>query len=202
VINMTTPPHSHGIIEEEILVASEPVTGHVKSGTTLTISGTVAGSAAVINAKGLETVGATIQPTEAGTMVEWSGKYKFTGVSVSQPAGCKTSGTIETASLTGRLKMKEGSATEAFMEFKPTSGETVATIALEGCAAEGKYPLKGEFAGKFANNTGVSAVAQQFNFGTKEANEVSALKLGTSAATFAGEVQNELKSGKSWSVTE
>jgi hypothetical protein len=201
---MVTPVKSHWYsgIGHVILAVAKTVTLHVKAGKHIDIQASPSGTSIKIDIGAAEAVGATIQNTESGAMAEWSGKLKFTGATVLEPAGCKTPTAIETTALTGRVKMKKGSASEAFVEFSPTSGETIANIALESCALAGKYALKGEMASKMGNNTGVSAVEQPLVFGSAEANEVSALKFGTSAATITGEVEMALASGEIYGVSE
>jgi hypothetical protein len=177
--------------------SSETVTC-AKTGTEpITLASTVAGAAVKLTATGVECVESKI--TQNGTMAEDSGKLRFTGVTVDEPAGCSTVATLTTEALKTHLEMD---GTTTYDKFEPAAGETekFVTIKLTKCAAEGSYPVKGYVRGR-SNTTGTAAVNQPLTFDSSS-NAVSALTLGGNAATITGNAANTLTSGLSWLAEE
>jgi hypothetical protein len=122
-----------------------------------------------------------------GTTAETSGKLKFTGLTVDEPAGCKTPGTLETTALHGVAQMGNTAETSesVYLKLAPASGEVLATIKLTECAAAGSYQLKGVLFSKAVNPTGTGASKQGFNTSTAiNASQGGAVTLGKEAAAI------------------
>jgi hypothetical protein len=109
-----------------------------------TLSGTIAGVKTAIVCTGVSGSGTL---TNASTGVSGSGVIKYSGCTVSEPAGkgCEVvGGTIETSTLSattvGRTNNNE-------LEFKAPTGGNFATINIKGCANEAPpaaaYPVTG-----------------------------------------------------------
>lgn len=143
-----------------------------------------------------------------GTTVEGTGKLRLTGVTVDEPAGCKTGSTIETTAIRGVVAHGNTEATKEklYIKFTPASGETFATLKLEGCAAAGSYPLKGSVYGEMSNLTGVLAVKTQVNFSAAiNSSQGGALTFGKEPAVLTASGEGELagaNAGKEWRLTE
>ncbi|HXF32489.1 MAG TPA: hypothetical protein VN522_13320 [Solirubrobacterales bacterium] len=149
---------------------------------------------------------ATLEPAtvEGVPMVEGGEKLEFTGVTAIEPAGCKVPATITTNAL--RLKIdhhyKNGVTTpRPWSTRRPASGETIATIKVTGCAAEGNYALKGVLAGTLKKETGVASANHEEVFNS-ETDEGGSLTVGGKAASFNGEINRELASGESFQTSE
>ncbi|MGH2938112.1 MAG: hypothetical protein ACRDPE_08330 [Solirubrobacterales bacterium] len=132
-----------------------------------------------------------------------TGKIKFTGVTVDEPAGCSVAGgSIESAALNSEVWMEENSAEKVFQRFVPASGTTLATIEFEGCALEGIFPLKGTLFGESVNSTGVEGTSQGFTFSNAiNTTAGGSLTLGKSAATLTGRINVALTGGGAWKDT-
>jgi len=91
-----------------------------------------------------------------------TGKIKFTGVTVVEPAGCSVvGGEVETEPLKGQIYMK---GTKVLFMFSPVSGEIFAEPEIAGCAIAGGYPTKGVVFGESTNATNFEAEEQFLNF--------------------------------------
>jgi hypothetical protein len=75
--------------------------------------------------------------------------------------------------------------TKSVVTITPASGTTITNIVLEGCAAEGKYPLRGVVFAEAKNATGVYAEAQEA-VGNATTHAMSRLTPGTNPATLTG----------------
>jgi hypothetical protein len=185
-------------VEGTTLSGSAAVSCHVKSGTSITLAGSLGGANVKLNATGVECVESTI--FNEGGFARDAGKLKFTGVTVVEPAGCKTTASLSTKALKTQLFM-EGTTT--YDKFAPASGETFISIPITECGAEGSYPVTGFVYGKSSNATGVSATSQTLTFGSAvNASAGNGLKLGGNEATISAEVENSLTSGKAFSASE
>lgn len=173
-----------------------------KAGTeNLVLAGTVAGAATEITATTLECPSGDVIKQEGEHGIA-TGTLKFSGLTVVKPAGCTTSASITTKALTAKIYM-EGST--VYTRFEPTAGETstFASIPLEGCAAEGTYPVKGTVFGKSSNATGVEAANQPLTFSAAiNTTAGGSLLLGGNAASITGAANNELVSGSKFSSSE
>jgi hypothetical protein len=171
------------------------------------IKGHVIGAPFDVQITGLGCNEASLENTtvEGVAMVEGIEKLKFTGATVVEPAGCAIS---ESTITTNALKLKidhhyknEVTTKNPWSTRRPVSGETIATIKVTGCAAEGSYPLKGMFAGTLKKETGVVSTNHQEAFNA-ETNEGSSLTLAGEPATITGEINRELTSGESFQTSE
>jgi hypothetical protein len=167
---------------------------------------TVAGTPLDITATGVECVGCTIKNT--GTTATADGKLKFTGVTVSEPAGCSTTSTIETKALTAVLGMNTG-GTIATLKFTPEAGSTTAfaTVELTGtsCPIAGLYKVTGTAFAKATNATGVFAESQEITLSKaiqEAAGTATSLKFGENAAFLTGAVKGTLTGVTSWGGKE
>ncbi len=172
-------------------------------------TGTAAGFPVKLTATGVECVNATIYNEVISSVphAKATGKIKFTGVTVDEPAGCKTPATQETNLLEGEVTMveKEGvMSTKPFFKFEPdaTAGAVnFTTVKLEGCAAEGNYPVKGYTYCEAVNATEVHSEQQECGDNTTTAHQ-SKLTLGPSAAAISGQITTELTAGGSFGAEE
>jgi hypothetical protein len=184
--------------------ASESIGCKIKSAK-ITLTAVVAGAKMKLTATGVECIeGKIIQSGEGatGTAAD-SGKLKFTGISVVEPAGCTSTASITTNALATKILMGAGEI--AYDEFKPAvAGGSFFVLPLEECAAEGEYPLRGNFFGQ-GNDTGVAAVEQPLKF--SEAIQTAAggaLTLGAKPGQIEGELLNFLagaNNGKTFATT-
>jgi len=166
-------------------------------GTDFILKGKVAGASVEISADRSTCIGTTI--SNPGLYAIGSGEIQFTGLTVKQPAGCKTSSSITTKSLETQVMM-EGAT--VYSRFRPSSGTVLANLSLTECAAEGTYPLKGTMFGRFPNSTGVLAAEQNWSFSsTINATAGGALTLGFEPATLTGE-ERFSTFGSTWGATE
>jgi hypothetical protein len=160
----------------------------------------VGGAPLKLTATGVECPGGAIENITVGGvhMAGASGKIRFTGVTVSEPAGCTTPATLETLALKADLLMGKGTAgqpatSKGFVKFEPAvPGGNIATATIEGCAAEGKYPIKGSIISEATNDTGTPHSAVQEVNGSETTAAMSALKFGTNASSLTGEIAIEL----------
>ncbi len=160
---------------------------------------TAAGFPVKLTATGVECVEMTLFNVNEGgsSMAKGTGKLKFTGVSVVEPATCITPSTIQSNRLIADLQMDETVGAKAFVRLEPDAAAGVTnlvTLSLEECAAEGKYPVKGFTYCEATNATEVHATAQECN-ANATTTAFSSLTLGPNSATFTGEITTELSSG-------
>jgi hypothetical protein len=169
---------------------------------------TVGGAALELQATGVECPGATIENITVGGvhMAAASGKIKFTGVTVIEPAGCTTPVTNETLALKADLLMGKGTAGQpatsaGFVKFVPAvEGGNFTSVTISECAAEGKYPVKGFTIGEATTATEVHSSVQEVN-GSETTAAMSGLKFGTNAASLTGEISVQLAgadAGTAW----
>jgi hypothetical protein len=162
---------------------------------------TIFGAPMKFSATGIECPGGTIEniTVEGVHMAVASGKLKFTGISIVEPAGCTTPATNETATVKADLLMGKGTAgqpatSKGFVKFVPAlEGGNFTSLTIEGCAAEGKYPIKGFIISEATTATEVHAVTQEIN-GSETTAAMSGLKFGTNAASLTGEIAVTLSS--------
>ncbi len=174
-----------------------------------TLTGTVAGQPTKLTATGVECVNATIYNEVVATVphAKATGKIKFTGVTVDEPAGCTTPATQETNLLEGEVTMVEQGgvvSTKPFFKFEPdaTAGAVnFTTVKLEGCAAEGSYPVKGYTYCEATNATEVHSEQQECGDNATTAAQ-SKLTLGPNAAAISGQITAELTAGGSFGAEE
>jgi len=120
----------------------------------------------------------------------------LTGCKVAEPSGCKTTETIKTAETKSELEV-EGE--KVFDKFVPTSGETFATVSIEGCAIEGTYKATGSSRCE-VQNPNTEAVEKECVF---SASSGSKLKFGSNPATWIEKIILFLtgtNKGKPWSA--
>jgi hypothetical protein len=140
------------------------------------ISTTVAESELKIQCTGIGGSG-SLQNIESGGLQKVEGKelvFELSGCSVSKPAGCSTPATIKTVQLKA---LSEAVGEVDKINFTPASGTAIATIKIEGCAAEGSYKLTGTLTGLVQ-----AASPPSVEFSATS----SALKFGLNAATLTG----------------
>jgi hypothetical protein len=160
-----------------------------------------------LTATGISCVNCTIDNAVEGG--HSAAKLQFTGVTVDEPTGCGVAGTLETKSLTDRIKMGvAGHETETFDELFTDPIEGVAqpwfTLKVTECAAAGNYKISGTVTGHSANATGVEATRQTLRFSeTDQINGGGALIIGGKTGQLMGEVSTKLSganAGKTWSA--
>lgn len=97
----------------------------------------------------------------SGGVAIGSGKLKFKGVKVIEPAGCTVASEITTAALSVTADWMSG--TTNYLKFVPSAGETTkfATFEITGCALEGTIVSKGSLFVQSQNTTGTQAVSQE-----------------------------------------
>jgi hypothetical protein len=167
-------------------------------GTDVVFAATLGGGVIKITASGIECVESTI--FNEGGFARDAGKIKFTGVTVVEPAGCKTTSSLTTKALKSQLFME---GTTVYDKFAPSSGETFISIPITECGFEGSYPFTGFVYGKSSNGTGVASATQTLTFGSAvNASAGDGLKAGGNQATLTAEVENSLTSGKAYSASE
>jgi hypothetical protein len=184
---------------------TESTTSKLKSAN-LALESTVLGSPFRLVATGVECVECKIQQVGSGASGEphATGKLKLTGVSISEPAGCKVASTVETTAgeKTWWKKIAWGLWESHTVEKKEGA---LMTVKVEECAIAGSYKLTGILDGKTAA-TGVLGVTQNVAYSAAfQKEEGASLKLGTSAAFMTGEVSSQLSganAGKEWGVVE
>jgi hypothetical protein len=143
-----------------------------------------------------------------GTTVEGTGKIRLTGVTIDEPAGCKTTSTIESNPIRGVVAHGNTAETKSglYIKFAPVSGEVFATITIKECAAAGTYPLKGVEYGKMSNPTGVLSTKTEVSFSeTINKTQGGSLLLGKEPAVLTALGEGELagaNAGKAWRLTE
>jgi len=155
----------------------------------LVLRGTVAGLATEITASAVECPSGDVIKQEGENAIA-TGTLKFSGLTVVKPEGCKTTETITTKALTAKTYME---GTTVYTRFEPTAGptETFASIPLNGCAAEGSYPVKGTVFGQASNVTGVEAKSQALAFSAAiNSTAGGSLLLAGNAASITGKANN------------
>ncbi len=164
----------------------------------------VAGTKLDITATGVECSGCVIKNVGAAAKVE--GALKFTGLTVSEPAGCSIASTITTKALTAVVGMNIA-GTLATFKFTPKEGTTFATVELTGekCAIAGLYKVTGTFFAQAKNATGVFATSQEISLSKaiqESAGTATSLKFGEKAAILTGTVSTGLSPGEEFTVKE
>ncbi len=171
---------------------------------------TAAGFSLKLTATGIECPGMTIyNETPAGGVphAKATGKIKFTGVTIDEPVGCMTPANQETNLLEGEVKMVESGgvvSAKPFFKFEPdaTAGVTnFITLKLEGCAAEGNYPIKGFTYCEATNATEVHSEQQECGDNATTAAQ-SKITLGPNPGALSGEITAELTAGGSFGAEE
>jgi hypothetical protein len=158
----------------------------------------VLGTPAEFEASGLECLESTI--SSPGEFAVGSGKLRFTGVTITNPVGCRTTSTISTGAISSQTYME---GTKVYVRFVPTSGTTFVNVPISGCAAAGSYPIKGSEFGLSPNLTGVESEHQKLEFsGAINTTAGGALSLGTDSATLAGVAENTLSPSVPFAATE
>jgi hypothetical protein len=120
------------------------------------------------------TGGGKLQNIEVGGERKVEGKefiFELSGCTVLEPAGCKMASGLKTVQLKA---ISEAVGETDRLKFTPASGETLATIKIEGCAAAGSHQLKGAASGE------VQANAKTIEFSTSSG---SSLTFGSQPAT-------------------
>jgi hypothetical protein len=174
--------------------ASKEVT--CKATGTLTLESEVLGEHTKLTATGVECIGAKITQESSGStgMAIDSGKLKFTGVTIDEPAGCKVPTTLTTEELKTFVQM-ESTGTTVYDKFEPATGSTgtFVKVPITGCAIESTPKVTGTAFGKSSLLTGEESAVQTLTFSSAINTAAGgSLLLGTKAATLAGVVDNEL----------
>lgn len=160
---------------------------------------TILGQHVRLTSEEIECPGAKIKTTGTGTnekMAILEGKFTFKNITVDEPVGCKANN-ITTNALLGDLQMDEADTAKSYLKIVAQSGGALANIVLTNCAAAGTYPLKGALFTEATDPTGTHTTGQKFA-GNATTTAMSSLTIGTQAATFEGEFEIELTSGRSW----
>lgn len=150
-----------------------------------------------------------------GGVAKASGRFRFTGVTIAEPAGCKVAGgVIETEAFTAQVRME---GTKAILDFDPPHppfdektgerlGDTrLSELIIEGCALSNEYPLvvnhqtgiQGSFGGEFVNGTNSTSTSQELAF-----KDELGFGNATEAAVLSGHVILKLTGGGEWKVNE
>jgi hypothetical protein len=163
---------------------------------------TVAGSPLDLTATGVNCLSCVIKNSTTTTATA-DGTLEFTGVSVSEPAGCTVAGgTVTTKALTAVVGMNTAGSS-ATLKFTPQSGTTFATVELGGteCAIAGTYKVTGIAYAKATLATGEFAVNQEITLSQaiqESAGEATSLKFGANAAFLTGAVKGSLAGSPEW----
>jgi hypothetical protein len=130
-----------------------------------------------------------------------TGKLKFTGVSVVEPAGCSVAGgSIETVALKSQVWM-EGAAD--VQRLAPASGTEFAEVEIIGCAIANVYPLTGVIFGESAFPTFLKAILRRLHFSASiNLSKGGSIKLGGHNASLVGNVTIGLTAGGEWTANE
>jgi hypothetical protein len=169
---------------------------------TATLTGTVQNKTFKMTATGLKcATGATCQIKQViegeVAKAQATGKLSFTGITVSEPAGCSAASELTTNNLVAEV-IKVGSTT--YVKFSPESGTTFANVTLTGCAVAETYPVKGSVCAE-TNPLETMAVHQKALF-SEAINTAGcgagSLTLGGKAAVISGEATNTLAGEQSW----
>lgn len=182
---------------------TETFTSKLKS-PSLTLESTVGEEPFELTATGVECVECQIEQRGIGGegATQGSGSYKLTGVSIVKPPECSTPSSASTKTV---VVTRHESILWGLWESHTTELRPVAQIKVSGCHIAGIYELTGAIVGR-SSADGVFSVAQPVTYSAaiQKESEVS-LKLNGNAASFTGEVVNEL-SGKfkefEWGVVE
>jgi hypothetical protein len=189
------------VVGGSTLTGSETVTSAIDAGTTATFSTEVAGTKYKLESTGIECVGCKIE--NVGGSAVGSGKLKFTGVTVKEPASCSVASSIETTALSITADWMSGTTT--YVKFVPTAGETkeFATAEITGCSLATNLVPKGSIFVQAKNTTGTPAVEQEVTSSEAINNAAGgSLKVGTKAAVLAGSAKFKLSGGKTFQVGE
>lgn len=151
-----------------------------------------------LTATGIECLEASVKNVSvAGVhMASFTGKLKFTGVTVMSPPGCQTPANLTTEVLAGDLKMDTANNNVSLLELKAAVGAKIGIVKLENCAFAGNYVIGGTFFSLMTNQTAALGKPQPFAFTVPEA-EMSSLTIGALPADIFGEMAVE-RGGESW----
>jgi hypothetical protein len=164
----------------------------------------VAGTTLNITWTGTNCLGCTIKNT--GTTATADVQYEYTGVSVTEPANCSTTSTLQTVALTTVVGMNTG-GTVGTHKLTPQSGTSIMTITLSGtnCPIAGTYKVFGTIFSKTTNATGVFATEQEDTTSKaiqEAAGTSTSLKFGENAAVLTSSVKSKLSPETSWGAKE
>jgi hypothetical protein len=169
-----------------------------------TLTGTVQNQSFKMTATGLKcATGATCKIKQViegeAAHARATGKLTFTGISVDEPVGCKSTSEITTTNLVAEVITAPG-GTGTYVKFSPESGTLFANVTLTGCAVAETYPVKGSVCAE-TNAIGTMEVHQKAVF-SEAINTAGcgagSLTLGGKAAAITGEATNTLLSEASW----
>ena len=177
----------------ELSGSAEAKTSQVGSSTFET---TVSGVAIKLHSTNTECVECKIE-NSGGTAVG-SGKAKFTGVTVQEPATCSVASSITTTKLTWKADYMIG--TVNYILFEPAAGSTtaMATIELTGASCPIKTAIvpKGTVFVKMQNTTGTQAAEQKVNLSAAiNTTAGGTLHVGEEPASMSAVTANRLASG-------
>ncbi len=168
------------------------------------IEGQVVGKNLKLMATGIECLECkAIQVGEGESGVaEGAARYKFTGLTVIEPKGCKTPSTFTTKPLVETYVPRTGFG---LLEYKGAegTGTKLGSILIEGCEEAEAWPLTGTLDGR-TSQLGVIFVAPTVTFSLPiEEEEGGGLQIGGKRAAITGELSNELSGtneGRMWGV--
>jgi hypothetical protein len=150
----------------------------IKADGSSTISTTITGTKTTLTC-----TSATDTGTITGGSKDTAEALKFSGCTISEPAGCKVASSLTTAKLTSEL-VEEGG--QIYDQVQPSSGTTVLTLTITECALEGAYRLTGSVR-CLASEVEEVAAACEFS-----SSSGSKLKAGSSEATFVSTTETTL----------
>jgi hypothetical protein len=163
---------------------------------TQTLETTVAGTPLKLTATGVGCTSCVIK--NVGTAAKAEGTLVFSGVAVSEPAGCSTTSTITSKALTAVVGMNSAK-TLATLKFTPTAGSTTAfaTVELTGasCPIAGLYKVTGTAFAQAVNATGVFGATQEIKLSKaiqESAGAASSLKFGENSAILTGALKGSI----------
>jgi hypothetical protein len=150
-----------------------------------------------ITATTVKAIGVTLKQTST-PKATITGELEFSGLSVTEPAGCSTTSTIKTKPLTATLGMNKA-GTLATLQFQPTAGATTAfaTVELIGasCPIAGLYKVTGTVYGQATNATNTFEASQEIKLSEAiqlDAGTATSLKFGENSAILTGGVKGTI----------
>jgi hypothetical protein len=179
--------------------AAEPEVACSKASEKLTLNSEIGTTPIELQATGISCSGKLKQE---GNNALAKGTLTFTGVTMTTPAGCTVPSSLTTEALTSKIYME---GTKVYEKFEPTAGasEPFLKIPITVCSLASSPKVFGSVFGEAANATNVEATTQKLTF-SKTINSTAGgeLKLGTKAASLAGEVNNSLVGGAGFKANE
>jgi hypothetical protein len=150
----------------------------------------IAGTALKVKATGAECPESKIynQASAEGAMALFTGKLKFTGVSVVEPANCGIAATVTSKPLLGALYMDEE---DSDLQLIPSSGSALMILEITGaaCTVPGAHKMNGLVYSREEKLTGEAAETQKFAFsGLINEEAGGSLTVGTEPATISGQL--------------